>query len=446
MNEPILNVGILSEPEIRFELIGPFRASGVDGNLQGKFIARRAGNQIAAEGEGHRIEAVQELTFEPVDPATSTVLISGVTIGVQFHWQRKEDERFAGSLRLLKDGVAIAAVNAVPIEEYLASVISSEMSAHSSLQLLKAHAITSRSWLLAQIEKSRKLKAGGEKYESVFEDHSQRIRWYDREDHDLFDVCADDHCQRYQGVTKAYTTAVEQAVRETRGQVLVYDDEICDARFSKSCGGISESFENAWEPVPHPYLSPVIDSPGRPEEYSLDFSLEENAEQWIRSNPPAFCNTADKRILSQVLLDFDRETHDFYRWKIEYAQEEISDLIRRKSGIDFGQIMDLIPNGRGASARLVQLRIVGTKRSFVIGKDLEIRKTLSPSHLYSSALVVDKVGRENRVPERFILTGAGWGHGVGLCQIGAAVMGDMGYTFDSILAHYFTGATIKQLY
>jgi SpoIID/LytB domain protein len=393
-----------------------------------------------------RVEVGREVVFEPSDPATAQFQISGVTIGVQFHWQRKEDERFVGSLKLLQDGHSIVAINAVSIEDYLASVISSEMSAQSSLNLLKAHAVTSRSWLLAQLDKSRKLKAGAEKYETAFEDESRRIRWYDREDHELFDVCADDHCQRYQGVTKAYTGSVNQAVRETRGDVLTFNDEICDARFSKSCGGISEAFENAWEPVPHPYLVPVIDAPGPPEEYSLDFSIEEHAEQWIRNTPPAFCNTADARILSQVLLNYDQETHDFYRWKVEYTQDEISDLIRRKSGIDFGEIIDLVPEARGASARLIRLRIVGTRKTLAIGKDLEIRRTLSPSHLHSSAFVVDKVGDEGGIPGTFVLRGAGWGHGVGLCQIGAAVMGDMGYTPESILAHYFTGAQIKNVY
>jgi len=447
MTEPVLNVGILVESEISFELSGAYTCSTDGSRLSGRFRARPRDGGIVLEGQGAHIEGREEILLQPaIGGEAACFVISGVTIGVKFHWERKEDQRFRGALKLVGTGDLIAGINVVPIEQYLMSVISSEMSAGSSLELLKAHAITSRSWLLAQLEKSRKIKAEGKRYQTAFEDENERTRWYDREDHDLFDVCADDHCQRYQGITKAYTSAVEQAVNATRGKVVLFDGQICDARFSKSCGGVSEAFENVWEPVHYGYLSPVPDFASPPEGYSLDLKDEKNAERWIRSAPPAFCNTDDRAILSQVLVKFDQETTDFYRWRVEYAQEEISDIVRKKSGIDFGSIADLIPVERGASGRLIKLRIVGTKRSLTIGKELEIRRSLSPSHLYSSAFVVGKLEVQGNLPGRFVLTGAGWGHGVGLCQIGAAVMGERGYLFDEILRHYFTGAEIREIY
>jgi len=320
------------------------------------------------------------------------------------------------------------------------------MSATSSLELLKAHAIISRSWLVAQTEKGQALKQAPDKYQSINETPEEYIRWYDREDHLNFDVCADDHCQRYQGITRQSTQLVEQAIAETRGMMVMYDGKICDARFSKSCGGISETFENTWEPKIHPYLQAIVDNPGSPKGYDLDLTNETAAETWIRSAPEAFCNNHNKEVLSQVLNDYDQETTDCYRWKVSYSQTVLSELIARKSGRDFGAVLDLIPIERGKSGRLIKLKIVGTKLTLTIGKELEIRKTLSESHLYSSAFVVDKQNIKEGIPGKFILTGAGWGHGVGLCQIGAAVMGAKGYKYDEILLHYFRGATISKEY
>lgn len=445
-NEPHLTVGILSAPEIKGELCGPFTRRGVPGTMTGKFRARARAGRIVIDGAGIRNAGGEEVVLEPGSPAECSFVLFNVTIGVEFHWQRQEDQRFAGGLRLILANDRITAINLISIEHYLASVISSEMSAESSMHLLKAHAITSRSWLLAQLEKSRQLKAGGERYQTVFENEAERIRWYDREDHEQFDVCADDHCQRYQGITKVYTPSVRQAVEETRGLVLMSGEEICDARFSKSCGGVTETFGNVWEPIDHPYLSRVVDTPDAATGASIDFSSEAIAESWIRTSPPAFCHTNDRRILSQVLPKYDQETADFFRWKVEYTQEELADLVRRKSGVDFGYILDLIPVERGASARLVKLRIVGTRRTLIIGKELEIRRTLSASHLYSSAIIVEKHQLSGDVPEKFILHGAGWGHGVGLCQIGAAVMGEQGYPSERILSHYFPGAEIRTAY
>jgi SpoIID/LytB domain protein len=351
-----------------------------------------------------------------------------------------------GSLKLFREKEKIWVINILPISMYLTSVISSEMSAKSSLQLLKAHAIISRSWLLAQIEKAKSIKGKKEKYKSEYKTENEIVRWMDREDHNLFDVCADDHCQRYQGITKISTENSRLAIEETKGIVLMYENKICDTRYSKCCGGISEAYENVWESVRHEYLSSVIDYKFDLENYETDFSSEDNVRKWITGNPPAFCNNSDTKTLTQILVDFDQETKDFFRWKIIYTQDEIKRIINEKSGIDFGDIIDLQPVKRGDSARLIKLKIVGTKKSLTIGKELEIRKILSESHLYSSAFVIDKEGLKNNIPEKFILSGAGWGHGVGLCQIGAAVMAAQGYQFDEILLHYFKDANLKKIY
>ena len=388
----------------------------------------------------------EELLFEPVRYRESSFELNDVTIGIQFHWERKEDQTFRGSLKIIVENEKLTAINILPLEDYLISVISSEMSATSSAELLKAHAVISRSWLLAQIEKGKALQESGKVYQNITETPEEYIRWYDREDHQNFDVCGDDHCQRYQGITRQSTKLVEQAVSETRGMLLMSEGKICDARFSKSCGGIAETFENVWEPEAHSYLQAIIDNPETPEGFETDLTSESASDKWIRNAPPAFCNTRDKEVLSQVLNDYDQETKDFYRWNLTYQQADLAELIARKSGRDFGAIIDLIPVERGKSGRLKKLKIVGTKLTLTIGKELEIRKTLSESHLYSSAFVVDKINIENGIPGEFKLTGAGWGHGVGLCQIGAAMMGAKGYPYNEILLHYFRGATISKEY
>ena len=444
--EPNINVGILTEKQINFELHGDFKTYGLKQTFSGRFSAELVNDRIICKKGNEKIEISDEIIFEPQDPSIESFLLKDVTIGVKFHWERKEKQRFSGSLKLIKNNGKITAINILPIEKYLVSVISSEMSAKSSLQLLKAHAIVSRSWVLSQIEKSKELKTRKSKFVSDSQNENEHIKWYDREDHTLFDVCADDHCQRYQGITKIFTEGARQAIKQTAGIVLTSDNKICDTRYSKSCGGISESFENVWEPVKYKYLSSIIDYKFEPESYNLDFSNELNARKWITSNPSAFCNTKDKKILSQILLDYDQETTDFYRWKVEYTQEEIADLIKKNTEIDFGEIQDLIPVKRGVSARLIKLKIIGKKRTLIIGKELEIRRTLSTSHLYSSAFVVDKENIQNGIPQKFILNGAGWGHGVGLCQIGAAVMAAKGYQFDEILVHYFKNAKLKKIY
>jgi SpoIID/LytB domain protein len=340
----------------------------------------------------------------------------------------------------------ITAINILPVEDYLTSVISSEMSATSSLELLKAHAVVSRSWLFAQIEKRKAMSDKGDGFFSFTKTKEEYIRWYDREDHTIFDVCADDHCQRYQGITKASNATVAKAVKATRGQILIYDNKICDARFSKCCGGATEEFEYCWEDKHYDYLTAVRDADLEEARPLPDLTDEKEAERWIRKAPASFCDTHDKKILSQILNNYDQETTDFYRWKVRYTQEELAELIRKNTKTDYGDILDLIPVQRGTSGRICKLKIVGSEKTLTIGKELEIRRTLSNSHLFSSAFVVDKGELKDGVPQWFLLSGAGWGHGVGLCQIGAAVMGEKGYAYDEILLHYYKGAEIKRFY
>ncbi len=444
-SEPTISVGIVSALQIKFYLNGFFTDNNKN-SFTGTQVAEFQNDKILFRGNLYN-----ELTLLP-DSNDNSFDLFDVVIGIGFHWERKEKQRFKGVLKLIVESEQLTAINIIGVEDYLMSVISSEMSATASEELLKAHAVISRSWLLKpimndnrrQTKDNRQLTTDFTVVGTQLSGH--RIKWYERDAHTNFDVCADDHCQRYQGITRATTEAVKKAIAETRGEVLMYDNEICDARFSKSCGGISETFENCWAPVHYPYLSKIIDNPVEPEGYELDLTIEENAEKWIRNVPSAFCNTSDKKILAQVLNNYDQETTDFYRWKVEYNQGEISELIKRKSGIDFGEIIDLIPVKRGESGRLIELKIVGTKHSIIVGKELEIRKWLSESHLYSSAFVVDRYDVVDEIPQKFLLTGAGWGHGVGLCQIGAAVMGEKGFKYDEILLHYFKDAQLQKIY
>jgi stage II sporulation protein D len=411
---------------------------------EGNFKVNRNENGLITLG-GNEKQITLPFTLMPDDEQSGFFELKDVTIGINFHWERREDQRFTGGLKIIEENGHLTAINILPLEDYLKSVISSEMSATSSEELLKAHAVISRSWLLAQVEKGKSLKEKGPQ-QSLFETENERIRWYDREDHVNFDVCADDHCQRYQGITKASTEAVSKAIDETAGQVLEFDGKICDARYSKCCGGISELFENVWEPIPHPYLQKVTDNDRTPQGYDDNLDSEEKAGKWITGSPEAFCNTTDKKVLSQVLNDYDQETFDFYRWKTERNQQEIQRLLKNRVGIDVGEVLDLVPLERGVSGRLIKLKITGSEKTMTIGKELEIRKAFSDSHLYSSAFIIGKENIKDGIPQKFIFTGAGWGHGVGLCQIGAAVMGARGYSYRDILSHYFKGAGLKKRY
>ena len=459
--QPTVSVGIMSDVLIDITLHGKFKIWGViNGEIWERDDWRTCGGHFGVNWNSQEkvqfdIDGIQTwfwdaLYFEPLDDNCSFTL-HGVTIGVSFHWRRKEDQTFKGTLKFIVENGKLTAINIVPVEDYLTSVISSEMSAKASLELLKAHAVISRSWLLAQIQHK---PAESSKADSVMSDlqpslgggdNDENIRWWDRDDHVNYDVCADDHCQRYQGITRASTPAVEQAIAQTWGEVLMHGGQLCDERFSKSCGGVLEEFENCWQDHHHDYL--VARRDGDNEQDFPDLTREDNAAEWILSSPTAFCNTHDPEILSQVLNDYDQETTDFYRWRIEYTQEQLSDLIARRTGVDYGRIRDLQPVARGTSGRLYKMRIVGEKRSQVIGKELAIRYALSETALYSSAFVVERHDiSADGYPAKFVLRGAGWGHGVGLCQIGAAVMGAKGYDYKQILLHYFVGAQIEKQY
>ena len=429
VTSPVVSVGIFTRPEATFTLTGIYQSP--DGAIAtGRGTARAEGGKVVWDSREW-----DELTFAPTSLEGDSFELEGVTIGVDFHWERTENQRFRGALKLIARGGNLTAINLIPVEEYLKSVISSEMKASASPALLRAHAVISRSWLLAQMAHDSENKTP-----EVSVDEGETIRWWDHEEHTLFDVCADDHCQRYQGLARMEEQAVS-AVEDTRGVILTSEGgRICDARFSKCCGGVFERFSTCWadEDSRHPYLAPRRDWTD-PADFP-DLTREENARRWIESSPEAFCNTVSRRVLAQVLNDYDREQTDFYRWEVTYTRGELSDIIRRRLGRDLGDILSLEPLARGTSGRISRLRITGTKGSEVIGKELMIRRTLSETHLRSSAFTVSVEG------DTFRLRGAGWGHGVGLCQIGAAMMGEAGYAWQEILRRYYPGANLTTLY
>lgn len=430
--KPQVAVGIMFQPVIEFSLTGKFIFNGKA--YQGDYAAHYEDGKILFAGESY-----DEMIFEPAD-SSSTFLLKNVIIGIGFHWERAEDQRFEGSLKIIVEDSKLTAINRLSVEDYLISVISSEMSATSSLELLKAHTVISRSWMLSQIEKREALEADNSGFTPDVRTATEWTKWWDREDHTRFDVCADDHCQRYQGITRASQSIdmVRRAVAETSGELLMNGSRIADARFSKCCGGVFEKFENCWEPVSHPYLVARADRADAT--HFPDLRLEAEAVKWITTSPEAYCNTTDPEILSQVLNNYDQETADFYRWTVDFKNSELSDLIYRKIGVDFGEIISMEPLERGTSGRIIRMRIIGSKCTLIIGKELLIRKALSESHLYSSAFTVTKTA------DGFRLVGAGWGHGVGLCQIGAAVMAHRGIAYRTILEHYFPNATIEKRY
>lgn len=441
--QPTVSVGIMNETEVRFTLNAEYCSN--DNIYTGDHLVSVQEGKLLCNGK-----LLDEILLRPVNEGGSFTL-HDVTIGVSFHWRRKENQTFKGALKLISENRKVTAINIVPVEDYLTSVISSEMSANASLELLKAHAVISRSWLLAQIKDQPNETATSDSVMCDLQpdlgssDGEETIKWWDRDDHVNYDVCADDHCQRYQGITRATTSIVEQAIQATWGEVLMHGGDLCDARFSKSCGGVLEEFENCWQDEHHDYLEVRRDAEN--EQDFPDLTREDAAAEWILNSPSAFCNTHDPEILSQVLNDYDQETTDFYRWKVEYTQEQLADLIQHRTGMDFGRIRDLQPIARGTSGRLYKMRIVGEHRTHIIGKELAIRYALSQTALYSSAFVVERHDIDtDGYPAMFVLRGAGWGHGVGLCQIGAAVMGAKGYNYQQILLHYFVGASIEKKY
>lgn len=446
--EPMVAVGLMTGVETAsFELKGEFADAGGARFAAGSYQAVIACNRVEViDADGRRFSSGDEIRLTPV-AESSSFIVRDVVIGIDFHWEQKQDQQFQGALRLkLGADKRLTVINEVPVEAYLTSAISSEMSATADAELLKAHAVISRSWLLAQMKEWKHPRIKSEAKIEIVNGERQLIRWYDQEAHVDFDVCADDHCQRYQGVTKATSPKVFEAIQATFGRVLEFDRELCDARFSKSCGGMTESFDAAWADERRVYLAVAYDGEAFPTEFTLPLTDETNAEKWIRSSPPAFCNTTDPKVLGKILPDFDQATRNFYRWRVVIAQAELQELLRRKLGIDFGAIRKLEPVARAESGRLVKLRIVGERKTLVIGKELEIRRVLSLSHLYSSAFVIETSGNGSGAPASFTLIGAGWGHGVGLCQIGAALMAERGYDFEQILAHYYRGARLQALY
>jgi len=442
-HEPTIRVGFLTGvKDVKFALAGRFVSNEGDDPIEGDHTARWQDGGVGIDGVG----AQKEIMFSPSDIDSCRFIVHGVKIGINFHWEREESQQFQGALRIVAGADSLTLINELPLEAYLVSVISSEMSASCPPELLRAHAVVSRSWLLAQLRKEATDSAPA----ALISEGSDAalIRWYDRENHIGFDVCADDHCQRYQGISKAVSESAFDAVRDTRGKVLVYDGQICDARYSKSCGGMTEVYRAAWEDKDMPYLASVYDVPGsEPSGYRMPLSVEANAAAWITASPPAYCGIVSPELLGRIATSFDKETRDFYRWRVEYSQEELSEILKLRLGVDFGRLRKLEPLERGESGRIVRLKITGEKRTLIIGKELEIRRALSRSHLYSSAFVVrSEQGHLSDYPARFILIGGGWGHGVGLCQIGAAVMADSGHDYEEILSHYFKGAAVQGLY
>ena len=441
-SERIISVGLIDTArEVRGSFNGNFELPSSI-KLQGSFrITKKDGRLVLYDNKEVVVLRSEELCCRPLNGATFT--LNNVTIGLNFHWERKEKQTFEGDLTIHGNaGDTFSVINKIHAERYLQSVISSEMSAEAPIELLKAHAITSRSWLVAMLEHQEKLNKKRIRPRLPAETENEIIRWYDREDHAFFDVCADDHCQRYQGISKIISNSVKEAIETTRGIFLVAGNELCDARFSKACGGRTELFENCWEETAVPYLQSVSDSSVN----SSPILDESDAEHWIFSSPDVYCNSTDGKMLRHVLPSFDQETSDFFRWKVEYSRVQLEEILYLKSGIDFGTVMDIVPLKRGASGRIVQLKIIGSKRSMIVGKELEIRRWLSKSHLYSSAFIV-KIERDaGGLPKNFAFHGAGWGHGVGLCQIGAAVMASKGFTAVEIVRHYFRGAELKKLY
>lgn len=439
--EPQIDVGLMTGAKsVRFSLGGAFEAASGEPLEAGEYTAEVAGNAIRVQGVPHSEGPV---VLSPKDFDSARFTVHDITIGINFHWERKESQSFQGSLKLSLAGGLITVINRLPVESYIVSVISSEMSASCPGEALRAHAVVSRGWLLAQLEKAKRVQASKTEKADKREG-DELIRWYDRENHSDFDVCADDHCQRYQGISKAFSDAAFEAVGDTRGEVLTWQGEICDTRYSKSCGGMTEKYGAAWEDKDVPYLRAVYDGEGEPSGFSLPLTDEANAERWIASEPEAYCAAPSGELIERILPGFDQETQDFYRWRVTYTQQELQELLKTRAGLEIGRIKELEAAERGESGRIIKLRITGEKRSVVIGKELEIRRALSRSHLYSSAFIVRKGGGE--YPSEFHLTGAGWGHGVGLCQIGAAVMADLGRSHGEILEHYFTGATLSKIY
>jgi stage II sporulation protein D len=435
--EPKIKVALLQNySEARISLSGAFSLS--DGRaIEGCYTADvHQGLVVLIDSSGKEIIRQREILLSATEKTSFTV--SNVKIGIDFHWQREQEQSFCGDLFFRAvSGSSFNLINEILLEDYLESVISSEMSATAPLEFLKAQAIVARSWLMTMLDKKQELG-----HLSFIKTEDEIMVWQDVNDHQGFDVCADDHCQRYQGITRIFSENVHEAINATRGNFLFHEGKICDARYYKSCGGQTEIFSTAWEDKNPAYLKSVNDAA----EQHLPVQSEIKAEKWLRSRPRAFCNTTDIELLKKILPAFDQETPDFYRWRINYKRRELEDIIGRKSGIDFGELKDIVPLARGPSGRIYKLKIEGSRKTMIVGKELEIRRWLSPSHLLSSAFIVSKIKAVDGSVNNFIIEGGGWGHGVGMCQIGAAVMASRGFKAEEILTHYFTGIQLKKMY
>jgi len=435
-----INIGILSGEEISIDLLGDFSINKSNEKITGKCIVNFERNVVKLKCNNKIYTKEKDFLLTPSYYETEMFRLNNVKIGMDFHWEQQKNLMYQGSLKFVINEEELTAINIINIDDYLRSVISSEMSPKNSVEFLKAHAIVSRSWLISQL-----LNKG--KTQMEFTNNSdEHIVWHDKNDHNLFDVCADDHCQRYQGISKIRNENVDKAIKLTKGLVLTFDKKVLDARYSKCCGGKTELFENVWEPTPSTGLQSIFDYKYPPDEYERNLTDEKCARRWFLDRPKSFCDTDDENLLDNILVDFDKKTQNFFRWQIIYSQKDIAALINKNLGMDFGRILDLQPIKRGESGRLIKLKIIGEKKTLTIGKELEIRRVLSEKHLYSSAFFVEKEDIKNNVPQKFILNGAGWGHGVGLCQIGAAVMAGQNYRFDEILLHYFPQAKIEKAY
>ncbi|MDD5724503.1 MAG: SpoIID/LytB domain-containing protein [Syntrophales bacterium] len=441
-NGPKIAIGIMDrQVGVSGRLDGAFHGDGF-GRISGGFSAKTSGGTITLYDEDNQTIA-RSPSIRLRSGSDSTFTLSHVTIGISFHWERTENQTFHGDIVLRsRDDGTMAVINEISLEDYLRSVISSEIRSTAPLELLKTHAIMSRSWLLSALDRKRDAGKRSATAAGAAASEDEVVRWYEQEDHDIYDVCADDHCQRYQGITKIASGDTETAIRETAGTVITYRNKVCDARYYKACGGITENFATAWDDREIPYLTGISDA-------SVTYQpvrTEEEAIGWILSKPEAYCNTDDTDLLSKLLPDFDRETKDFFRWKVEYTREELEEILLEKSGFDFGTLIGITPLRRGPSGRISRLKVAGSKRTVIVGKELEIRRWLSRSHLQSSAFIVTAKGNPRGGVERFIFHGAGWGHGVGLCQIGAAVMASKGFDAGQILTHYFPGVELRRLY
>jgi len=442
MREPKIAVGIMDRQlNVRGCFNGSYHSDKSNPLTGGFAVNSGPGIVILVDNNNKEIACSPEIRLTPGDNSTFTLY--DVTIGNSFHWERKEHQTFLGDIvfKARHEG-AIAVINSIKVEDYLTSVISSEMKSNAPLEFLRTHAIISRSWLLKSLERKRQKQDKNKTCEYHGGRKDEIVRWYEQEEHDIYDVCADDHCQRYQGITKIVSDHALKAVLDTSGQVISYGDEICDARYYKACGGITEDFSTAWDDKKIPYLKSISDAPARYD----PVMTEDDARRWIFSEPEAYCNTKDRGLLETILPDFDLETNDFFRWKVEYEREQLEEILQKKSGIDLGTLKEVLPLKRGPSGRIIKLKIAGSKKTMVVGKELEIRRWLSKSHLYSSAFIVETIEDSKGKVDRFIFYGAGWGHGVGLCQIGAAVMADRGFTYQEILRHYFPDTMVQKIY